>query len=95
MKTTPLLLLAPLACASIGFAQPAQQPASANAWLQSQKSDTAHTYAYQRFTLAGKFLTPPHDQAANPPALAVDCIPGKGSHPKGKYLAANLLVEAP
>jgi hypothetical protein len=92
MKTTPLLLLAPLACASIGFAQPAQQPASANAWLQSQKSDTAHTYAYQRFTLAGKFLTPPHDQAANPPALAVDCIPGKGSHPKGKYLAANLLV---
>jgi hypothetical protein len=93
MKTTPLLLLAPLAWASIGFAQPAQRPPSAHAWLQSQKSDTARTYTYTRFTLVGKFLTPPHDQAANRPALAVDCIPGKGSdHPKGRFLAANLLV---
>jgi hypothetical protein len=94
MKPTPLLLLAPLAWASIGFAQqPPQQPLSAHAWQQSQNSDAARTYTYQRFTLVGKFLTPPHDQAANRPALAVDCIPGGGSHQsKGKFLAANLLV---
>jgi hypothetical protein len=91
---TPLLLLAPLACASLAFAQPAvQQPPPANAWLQTQKSDNAHTYTYARFTLVGKFLTPPHDQAPNRPAMAVDCIPGRGSgHPKSKFLAANLLV---
>jgi hypothetical protein len=94
MKPTPLLLLAPLAWASIGFAQqPPQQPLSAHAWQQSQNSDAAHTYTFQRFTLAGKFLTPPHDPVANRPAVAVDCIPGRGSdHPKGKFLAANLLV---
>jgi hypothetical protein len=97
MKPTPLLLPASLAWASFAFAQPAvQQPAPANAWLQSQKSDAAHTYTYPRFTLVGKFLTPPHDAAANRPALAVDCIPGKGSeHPKGKFLAANLIVGSP
>jgi hypothetical protein len=93
MKPTPLLLLATLAWASFGFAQQAAQPPPAHAWLQSQKSDAAHTYTYPRFTLVGKFLTPPHDQAANRPALAVDCIAGRGSeHSRGRFLAANLLV---
>jgi hypothetical protein len=92
---TPLLLLAPLAWASFAYAQPAavQQAPPSNGWLQTQKSDNAHTYTYPRFTLVGKFLTPPHDPAANRPALAVDCIPsGRSEHPKGKFLAANLLV---
>jgi hypothetical protein len=48
---------------------------------------------FTRFTLAGKFLTSPHDQVANRPALTMDCIPGTGSHPsKGKFLTGNLLV---
>ena len=94
MKPSPLLLLASLAWASCGFAQQSPpQPQSAQAWQQSQNSDAARTYTYQRFTLVGKFLTPPHDPAANRPALAVDCIPGSSSHhPKGEFLAANLLV---
>jgi hypothetical protein len=94
MKPTALLPLLLLAWASCGFAQPApQQPPSAHVWRQSQKTDAANTLTFTRFTLVGKFLTPPHDQVANRPALAVDCIPPKGSHPsKAKYLAANLLV---
>jgi hypothetical protein len=93
MKPRPLLLLAPLAWASCGFAQQSPPQPPAQAWQQSQNSDVARTYTFQRFTLVGKFLTPPHDPAANRPALAVDCIPGGGSqHSKGKFLAANLLV---
>jgi hypothetical protein len=94
MKPIPLLLFASLALASFGFAQQSmQQPQSAHAWQQTQNSDAARTYTYQRFTLVGKFVMPPHDQAANRPALTVDCIPRGGSrHPKGKFLAANLLV---
>ena len=100
MKPNPLLLLAPLALAlalaTFGLAEPApQQPSSAPGWQPSQKTDTAGTYAYTRFTLVGKYLASPHGQAANRPALALDCIPGQGSHPdKGKFLAANLLVES-
>jgi hypothetical protein len=96
MKPTPLLLLAPLAWATFGLAEPApQQPSSAPVWQSSQKADAAGTYTYTRFVLVGKFLASPHGQAAGRPALALDCIPGTGSHPdKGKFLAANLLVES-
>jgi hypothetical protein len=94
MKPAPLFLLVPLVCASFGSAQPAQQqPSSGHVWQASQKTDAAASYTYTRFALMGKFVTPPHDQASNVPALAVDCIPGQGSHrAKGKLLAANLLV---
>jgi hypothetical protein len=94
MKPTPLFLLVSLAWASLGFAQPApQQSQTPHTWRQSQRTDAANTMTYTRFTLAGRFLSAPQDQAANRPALAVDCIPGKGSdHPRGKYLAANLLI---
>jgi hypothetical protein len=94
MKPAPLLLLVSITCSSLGSAQPApQQPSSTHLWRQSPKTDAANTMTYTRFTLVGRFLTPPHDQVANRPALAVDCIPPKGSRPsKAKFLAANLLV---
>jgi hypothetical protein len=94
MRPTPLLLLVSIAWASLGFGQPApQQPSSAHSWRQSQKTDAANTMTYTRFTLVGRFLTPPHDPISNRPALTVDCIPAKGSNPsKPKFLAANLLV---
>jgi hypothetical protein len=94
MKPTPLLVLLPLASASFGIAQPPpQQPASAHAWQQSQKSDSGSTYTYTQFTLPGKFLSSPNDQAASRPALVLDCIPGAGSHAaKGRLLAGNLVV---
>jgi hypothetical protein len=94
MKPAPLFLLLPLVWASCGFAQPpAQPPSSARVWQPSQITDTARSLTYTRFTLRGKFLAPPHDQAANRPALSVDCIPGTGSHPhEGRLLATNLLV---
>jgi hypothetical protein len=97
VKPTPILLLVPLAWASFGFAEQApQQPASAHAWEQSQKTDAVRAIAYTRFTLVGKTSASPHDQGSNRPALVVDCIPGEGSHPaKGKLLAANLLVGVP
>jgi hypothetical protein len=93
MKPAALFLLLPLVWASCGFAQPPQPSASAKLWQQSQNSDAARALTYTRFTLTGKFPAPPHDQAVNRPALALDCIPGTGSHPhKGKLLAANLLA---
>ena len=93
MKPTPILLLLALAWASLGFTQSTPQQSPARTWRQTQRTDAAKTMTYTRFTLAGKFVSSPQDQAANHPALAVDCIPGKGSdHPKGKYLAASLLV---
>jgi hypothetical protein len=98
MKPTWLLLLAPLACASFGFAQQApQHPAAANGWQQSQKTDTARAFNYTRFTLVGKFVKPPQVKSpqavSDMPALTVDCIPGEESHSaKGRLLAANLLV---
>jgi hypothetical protein len=94
MKPAALFLLLPLVWASCGFAQPPAQPSSsAHGWQQSQITDTARSLTYTRFTLTGKFLAPPHDQAANRPALAVDCIPSTESHShKGRLLATNLLV---
>jgi hypothetical protein len=94
MKPTPLLLLVPLAWASFGFAQPAQQqPSPAHGWRQSQKTDDARAMTYTRFTLVGRFLTSPQDVVPDRPSLAVDCIPGKESHSgKGRLLAANLLI---
>jgi hypothetical protein len=94
MRSAPLLLLAPLVWASLDFAQPApQQPSSAHLWHQSQRTDAANTLTYTRFTLAGKFLTPPREHVADRPALTVDCIPAKASGPaKARFLAANLLV---
>jgi hypothetical protein len=95
MKPTPLLLLMPFLWPSSVLAQPApQQPTSPHTWRPSQKTDAAATYTYTRFTLVGRFVSPPHDQASNMPALAVDCIPGgKGSHARrGKLLGASLIV---
>jgi hypothetical protein len=94
MKATPLLLLVPLVWASSGFSEPtAQQASAAHLWRQSQKTDAAHSFTFTRYTLVGKFLAPPPDAGANRPALAVDCIPGQGSHSaKSKFLAGNLLV---
>jgi hypothetical protein len=94
MKSTSLLLLVPLAWAACSVADPApQQPSSAHAWQQSQKSDAEHTLTFTRFTLAGKFAAPPPAEGAHRPTLALDCIPGEGTHPRrGKFLAANLLV---
>lgn len=94
MKSTPLLLLVPLAWASSGSAQQApQQPAPAHVWAQTQKTDTARTFTYSRFTLVGKFTTSPHSEVPDRPALTLDCIPGKEAHrAKGKFLNGNFLV---
>jgi hypothetical protein len=94
MKPTPLLVLLPLAWASCGFAQTAQQqPSSAHVWRQAPITDAVRAMTYTRFTLGGKFQTAPQNAAADRPALTVDCIPSRES--KGKYLAASLLVGTP
>jgi hypothetical protein len=96
MKPNPLPLLFTVAVAATGFAQQAPQPSSAQAWQQTQKTDEARAMTFTRYTLAGKFLAPPKDAAADRPTMAVDCIPGVQSHSdNGKFLAANLLVGTP
>jgi hypothetical protein len=95
MKPDPLLLLVPLALASLGFsALPPQQPSSAQVWRQSQKTSSARGTPYTRFTLAGKFLKAPQGDVSNRPAFVVDCAPGGGTR-KGKFAAANLLIGTP
>src|ERR1700735_2050024 len=77
MKTARLILLMPLAFASLGFsALTPQQPPSAPVWRQSQKTNSRGT-PYTQFTLEGKFLKAPQKDVPNRPALVVDCRPGK------------------
>ena len=92
MKSTQLLLSMLLLSASSGWTQPAAQPAAVPAWQPSQRTDTAQTYSFARFTLPGRFANAPIGTSGNAPALTVDCIPGTPSHPKGRYLAAAILV---
>ncbi len=94
MKTTLLLLLAPLACPAFSHAESAsQQSSSGLAWQQSERTNTADAYTFSRFTLVGKYLTPLRDAPPNRPALVVDCIPAKESpRGRGTLLAGNLLV---
>jgi hypothetical protein len=96
MKTTPLVLLVPLAWASCGFAQQAApQSAAAHGWQQSQNTDAVRAMTYTRFTLAGKFLNS-QTAVANRPALVLDCIPKAGSDAgRGKFLTASLLIGMP
>jgi len=91
MKKTALSLLL-LACLASVFAQTGTQSSPAPAWRLSQETNTPDAYNFTRFTLMGQFSAPAHG-ASGQPALSIDCIPGTGaSHPKGKYLASNLLV---
>ena len=93
MKLNPLSLSVLLAWTSFGLAQqPVPQPSSARGWQQSQRTDPAQTYTFTRFTLVGRFANAPNEKVGDRPALTVDCIPGTASHPKGRYLAADLLV---
>jgi hypothetical protein len=94
MKSIALFPLTSLARTCSGFAQSAPQAtASPHVWRQPQYSDSAPTFTYTQFTLTGRFLSPPHDPVTDRPALALDCIPGSGSHSsRRKFLAANLLV---
>ena len=40
----------------------------------------------------GRFASASNEKIGDRPALTIDCIPGTASHPKGRYLAADLLV---
>jgi hypothetical protein len=92
MKMTSLYYLLLLAWTATGSAQPAAKLSQAPVWRQSQETNSADAYNYTRFTLMGRFTAGRGESAARP-ALAVDCIPGtEAQHPKGRFLAANLLV---
>ena len=91
MKSARLLLLTPLAFASLGFpALTPQQPSSAPVWRQSQRTNS-HGTPYTQFTLEGKFLKAPQKDVPDRPALVVDCRPGKDKA-KGKFISASLLI---
>jgi hypothetical protein len=93
MKLPRLFLLTPIALLTAGFATPGQQQTpSTRGWQQTQKTDAARETSFTQFTLPGKFLTRPQKDAANPPALVVDCKP-QGS--RGKFSTAYVNVGAP
>jgi hypothetical protein len=92
MKITSILMLVPLACASLAFSSTTpQQPSSSQGWRQTPRSDSVHG-AYTRFALTGKFLKLPQGDSSNGPALAVDCNPARKSR---KFMAGNLLIGVP
>jgi len=92
MKLTSILMLAPLACASLAFsAITPQQTPSPQSWRQAPRSDSVHG-AYTRFALTGKFLKLPQGDSSNGPALALDCNPAKKSR---NFMAGNLLIGVP
>jgi len=92
MKRTTLLLLMPLACASLGLADWAlPQTGSPPTWQTQKITDDVSSISFTRFTLAGQFTASP-GQAANRPALVVDCIPGDSAGSKGKLLVSSLQV---
>jgi hypothetical protein len=94
MKPTSLLLLLLPAAASGVLAQTGPQPSPDSGWRQTELRDAADTYTFKRFTLVGKFRSPPAGAAADRPAMRLDCIPPAESH-RGKFLAADLLVGTP
>ena len=92
MKTTLLILLAPLACPAFSIAGTAPQQSSPGlAWQQSERTNTADAFTFSRFTLMGKFLTPLRNALPNRPALVVNCIP-VDDRGKALFLTANLIV---
>ncbi len=93
MRPSRLSMLVSVACVFVAGAVPVlaqQAPSGSSGWRQELRA-TGRT-AYTRFVLVGKVAPPAQVDAATRPALALDCIPGKGS--KGKYLSSHLLVGA-
>jgi len=93
MNRTGIYLLL-LGCASaVAPAAMAQEPSGVPQWHQSQRtmtSDPYTTYTFRRFNLVGRYADT-RLQTADPPALAIDCVPAAGSdQSQGRYLAANL-----
>ena len=94
MRLTLALPLVPLALISGAFAQSPSPSPSDHEWRQSQLRDAADTYTFTRFVLAGRYLTALPRQAADRPALRLDCIAPSEAH-RSKLLAADLLVGTP
>jgi hypothetical protein len=92
MRSTRLLALVALLCASLAFPTRSQQQAASTgqAWRQTQLTDGAPRTL---FTLTGKFLKRPAGEGSNPPLLAVECGRGRGS--RGKLINGNLQVGVP
>lgn len=64
-----------------------QQSASAARWQQPQKADAGRDTSSKQFTLAGKFLTKPKNDAGTPPTLVVTCR-ARGS--KGRFSSGSV-----
>ena len=50
--------------------------ATGQQWTYSREDDPLHAKAHDRFTLSGKYLTPPR-AATNTPSIVVECSGGK------------------
>ncbi len=95
MKTTLLLLLAPLAYPAFSHAESAsQQSSSGLAWQQSERTNTADAYTFSRFTLVGNFLPRYHDDSCQIAPLSswTAFRPTNLRRGRGTLLAGNLLV---
>jgi hypothetical protein len=95
MKPIRVFLLVPLALASLTFsATSPQQRSTSQGWKQTERTDAVRG-KYTRFTLVGKFVKSPQgDDAANRPAMVVDCSTYNRSH-RSKFWRGSLVVGDP
>jgi hypothetical protein len=95
MKSSHPLFLLLLAVIAFAVAVPAQQPsASTRTWQQAERIDNNRVINETQFTLAGRFLDPPHGNVSAPPTLMLACEPSDRKR-EGKYISGQLQVGAP
>ena len=87
-----------LATPTVSFGVSAQQKptsppqSSAPQWRRAEKPEPNRGRTLIQFTLKGKFLTSPRNEAPNRPALLVSCVPDRHDESEGKFSDAQLLV---
>jgi hypothetical protein len=97
MKASHALFLLLLASLAFAVAAPAQQPsASTRTWQQAERIDNNRVINETQFTLAGRFLDPPHGNVSAPPTLMLTCEPSdRKRNGEGKFISGQLTVGAP
>lgn len=64
----------------------------AQEWKRTETTDALSGTKFSEFVLRGKFLTSPRSPVSRPPALVVQCIPGKHLRLSGRFMHGDLDV---
>jgi hypothetical protein len=94
MKKLPLILAAMAIYCANGTRISAQDNLTTAQWQREEKTDPLRGTHYSRFSLEGKFLTPPRNSANAHPLLVTHCLAGKNNfgHTGGKFLTGFIFV---